>query len=157
MEIFVLIDGFEGIAIVNPTQTTLFRYGKVGLSRKKMMDLLQEEESLPSLTKDGEKVVFLANADSADEVRKAHRHGCEGVGLFRTESVFLEKTKFLPKMSNLRSTGKSSKPPPSPVTIRTLDLGGDKILDSIGREKEGKSFHGIPSHSLLPSTPRRFP
>ena len=42
------------------------------------MDLLQEEESLPSLTKDGEKVVFLANADSADEVRKAHRHGCEG-------------------------------------------------------------------------------
>ena len=58
------------------------------------MDLLQEEESLPSLTKDGEKVVFLANADSADEVRKAHRHGCEGVGLFRTESVFLRKNEI---------------------------------------------------------------
>ena len=140
----LLIDGFEGIAIVNPTQTTLFRYGKVGLSRKRMQDLLQEEESLPALTKDGEKVVFLANADSADEVRKAHRHGCEGVGLFRTESVFLRKNEIPSEdeqFEEYRLIVEAADP--LPVTIRTLDLGGDKILDSIGREKEENPFMGF--------------
>jgi phosphotransferase system enzyme I (PtsI) len=90
----LLVDGFEGIAIVNPSESTLFRYGKVSLRRKKIKDLLEEEASLPPSTKDGSKVVFLANADSAEEVRKARSHGCEGVGLFRTESIFLRKNKI---------------------------------------------------------------
>ena len=140
----LLIDGFEGIAIVNPSETTLFRYGKVGLSRKRMKDLLDEETSFPALTKDGEKVVFLANADSSEEVRKAKQHGCEGVGLFRTESLFLRKNEIPSEdeqYDEYRQIVEAANP--LSVTIRTLDLGGDKILDSIGREKEENPFMGF--------------
>jgi phosphotransferase system enzyme I (PtsI) len=141
---FLLIDGFEGIAIINPSETTLFRYGQVGLSRKRMKDLLEEEASLPALTKDGKKVVFLANADSPDEVRKASHHGCEGVGLFRTESIFLRKNEIPSEneqYEEYREIVETANP--LPVTIRTLDLGGDKILDSIGRKKEENPFMGF--------------
>ena len=140
----LLVDGFEGIAIVNPSESTLFRYGKVGLRRKKIKDLLEEEASLPPSTKDGSKVVFLANADSAEEVRKARSHGCEGVGLFRTESIFLRKNKIPSEddqYEEYREIVESAEE--LPVTIRTLDLGGDKILDSIGREKEENPFMGF--------------
>ena len=140
----LLIDGFEGIAIVNPSETTLFRYGKVGQSRKRMKDLLLEEASLPALTKDGEKVVFLANADSPDEVRKSNDHDCQGVGLFRTESIFLRKNEIPSEddqFNEYRQIVETANP--LPVTIRTLDLGGDKILDSIGREKEENPFMGF--------------
>ncbi len=140
----LLIDGFEGIAIVNPSETTLFRYGKVGQSRKRMKDLLLEEASLPALTKDGEKVVFLANADSSDEVRKSNDHDCQGVGLFRTESIFLRKNEIPSEddqFNEYRQIVETANP--LPVTIRTLDLGGDKILDSIGREKEENPFMGF--------------
>lgn len=140
----LLIDGFEGIAIVNPSETTLFRYGKVGQSRKRMKDLLLEEASLPALTKDGEKVVFLTNADSPDEVRKSNDHDCQGVGLFRTESIFLRKNEIPSEedqFNEYRQIVESANP--LPVTIRTLDLGGDKILDSIGREKEENPFMGF--------------
>ena len=140
----LLVDGFEGIAIVNPSESTLFRYGKVGLRRKKIKDLLEEEASLPPSTSDGSKVVFLANADSAEEVRKARSHGCEGVGLFRTESIFLRKNKIPSEddqYEEYREIVESAEE--LPVTIRTLDLGGDKILDSIGREKEENPFMGF--------------
>ncbi|MBN38337.1 MAG: phosphoenolpyruvate--protein phosphotransferase [Opitutae bacterium] len=140
----LLIDGFEGIAIVNPSETTLFRYGKVGQSRKRMKDLLLEEASLPALTKDGEKVVFLANADSREEVRKSNGHDCQGVGLFRTESIFLRKNEIPSEedqFNEYRQIVETANP--LPVTIRTLDLGGDKILDSIGREKEENPFMGF--------------
>ncbi len=140
----LLVDGFEGIAIVNPSESTLFRYGKVSLRRKKIKDLLEEEASLPPSTKDGSKVVFLANADSAEEVRKARSHGCEGVGLFRTESIFLRKNKIPSEddqYEEYREIVESAEE--LPVTIRTLDLGGDKILDSIGREKEENPFMGF--------------
>lgn len=140
----LLIDGFEGIAIVNPSETTLFRYGKVGQSRKRMKDLLLEEASLPALTKDGEKVVFLANADSPDEVRNSKDHDCQGVGLFRTESIFLRKNEIPSEedqFNEYRQIVETANP--LPVTIRTLDLGGDKILDSIGREKEENPFMGF--------------
>ena len=140
----LLVDGFEGIAIVNPSESTLFRYGKVGLRRKKIKDLLEEEASLPPSTRDGSKVVFLANADSAEEVRKARSHGCEGVGLFRTESIFLRKNKIPSEddqYEEYREIVESAEE--LPVTIRTLDLGGDKILDSIGREKEENPFMGF--------------
>ena len=140
----LIVDGFEGIAILNPSETTLFRYGKVGLRRKMIEDLLKEEISLPAVTRDGEKVVFLANADSPDEVDNARFHGCEGVGLFRTESIFLKKNKIPSEDDQYleyREIVESAHP--LPVTIRTLDLGGDKILDSIGREKEENPFMGF--------------
>ena len=140
----ILIDGFEGLAILNPCQSTLFRYGKVSVRRKRIKDLLNEEATLPTATQDGAKINFLANADSPEEVISGIENGCEGVGLFRTESIFLRKNQIPSEDHQFEdylqivsaASGKA-------VTIRTLDLGGDKILDSIGREKEENPFMGF--------------
>ncbi len=140
----LLIDGFEGIAIINPSETTLFRYGKVNLRRKRIKDLLDDEGSLPSVTEDGEKVTFFANADTAEEISKARDHGCEGIGLFRSESIFLRKNEIPSENDQYEEYREAVIAANSlPVTIRTLDLGGDKILDSIGREKEENPFMGF--------------
>ena len=140
----LLIDGYEGIAIINPSETTLFRYGKVNLRRKRIKDLLEEEGALPPLTEDGEKVMFLANADTAEEISKARDHGCEGIGLFRSESIFLRKNEIPSEDAQYEEYREAVVAAKAlPVTIRTLDLGGDKILDSIGREKEENPFMGF--------------
>ena len=140
----LLIDGFEGVAIINPTETTLFRYGKVSLQRNKIKDLLSEETSLPAETNDGLKIRFLANADSPEEVKSGIENGCEGVGLFRTESIFLRRNQIPSEDQQFEEYKKLIfAADGKPVTIRTLDLGGDKILDSIGRDKEENPFMGF--------------
>ena len=100
----LLIDGFEGVAIINPSESTLFRYGKVDVQRRKLLNLINEESGLPSETADGKQFHIWANADTPDEVRKAIEYGCLGVGLYRTESLFLRKNSFPQKMSSLRNT-----------------------------------------------------
>ena len=140
----ILIDGFEGLAIINPVQTTLFRYGKVGLRRKRIKDLLNEESNFPAQTKDGTKINFFANADSPEEVISGIENGCEGVGLFRTESIFLRKNQIPSEDQQFEDYREIiSAAEGKTITIRTLDLGGDKILDSIGREKEENPFMGF--------------
>ncbi len=140
----LLIDGFEGLAIINPKKATLFKYGKVGLQRKKIKNLLEDEASLPAETSDGFKIRFLANADSPEEVVNGIKNGCEGVGLFRTESIFLKRNQIPSEDQQFDEYKKIiSSAEGKVVTIRTLDLGGDKILDSIGREKEENPFMGF--------------
>ena len=84
----LLIDGFDGVAIINPKETTLFRYGKVNVRRKKIENLLVEESKLPAQTKDLQAINLLANADSQEEVELGIQNDCQGIGLFRTESIF---------------------------------------------------------------------
>jgi phosphotransferase system enzyme I (PtsI) len=67
----LLIDGFEGVAIINPSETTLFRYGKVDVQRKKLLNLVDEEGELPAETADGKPLKIWANADTPPEVKKA--------------------------------------------------------------------------------------
>ena len=140
----LLIDGFEGIAIINPEESTLFRYGKVKLRRKKIRDLLEEQAHLPAQTKDGSPVGIFVNADSIDELEKGLEYGCEGVGLLRTESIFLKKNSIPSEDEQFEEYRLIvERANPLPVTIRTLDLGGDKILGSSSRESEQNPFMGF--------------
>ena len=140
----LLIDGFEGIAIINPEESTLFRYGKVKLRRKKIRDLLEEQAHLPAQTKDGSPVGIFVNADSTDELEKGLEYGCEGVGLLRTESIFLKKNSIPSEDEQFEEYRLIvERANPLPVTIRTLDLGGDKILGSSSRESEQNPFMGF--------------
>ena len=90
----LLIDGFEGVAIINPSETTLFRYGKVDVQRRKILNLVEHESGLPAETADGTKIHLWANADTTEEVEKAIDSNCLGVGLYRTESLFLRKNEL---------------------------------------------------------------
>ena len=153
----LLIDGFEGVAIINPSESTLFRYGKVDVQRRKLLNLIDEESNLPAQTADGKSLHIWANADTPEEVQKAINAGCLGVGLYRTESLFL-RTNSLPSEDEqyeeyvrmvVSSGGK-------PITIRTLDLGGDKLLDGWNQEREANPFMGFRAIRYCLSNPKVF-
>jgi phosphotransferase system enzyme I (PtsI) len=140
----LLVDGFEGVVIINPSETTLFRYGKVGVRRKKLKDLVEEDAQEPSRTKDGLEFHLYANADTPEEVTAAMDFFCRGVGLYRTEALFLRKNEMPSEdVQYLHYRELVEAAAPLSVTIRTLDLGGDKVLDLGDREKESNPFMGF--------------
>jgi phosphotransferase system enzyme I (PtsI) len=153
----LLIDGFEGVAIINPSETTLFRYGKVDVQRRKILNLVENESDLPAETADGTKIYLWANADTAEEVEKAIDLNCLGVGLYRTESLFLRKNElpsedeqYQEYASMVRAAGNAT------VTIRTLDLGGDKLLNGWNQQKEANPFMGFRAIRYCLSNPAIF-
>jgi phosphoenolpyruvate-protein kinase (PTS system EI component) len=153
----LLVDGFEGLVIINPSETTLFRYGKVGIRRKKLKDLVEEDAKEPALTKDGQPFQLFANADTPEEVNAAIESACEGVGLFRTEALFLRKNEMPTEevqFLHYRELVEAAKP--LSVTIRTLDLGGDKVLNQGRQGAREQSIHGISGDPLLLAKPGYF-
>ena len=141
---YLLLDGFDGVAIINPKESTLFRYGKVKIRRKKINELLNEELTLPAQTKDHQAITFLANADSVNEVEIGIQNGCDGIGLFRTESLFLRKNQIPSEdeqYQEYRQIVEAAKG--RFVTIRTLDIGGDKKLKGVTDGNEQNPFMGF--------------
>lgn len=139
----LLLDGFDGTAIVNPSEETLFRYGKITKRRDKFADLLDSFTKLPAVTADGENIVMLANVETLDEVERSLELGADGVGLFRTEGVFLRRNKFPSEEQQFEEYRKVVElMAPRPVTLRTLDLGGDKVLAS-SSTREANPFMGL--------------
>ncbi len=128
---WVIVDGYDGIVIVHPTQSTLFRYGKIQKERSSFENRLLAANELPAETIDGVHVTLRANIEKAEEVSLVQRYRGEGVGLYRTEFLYLSSPR-LPteeqQYENYRAIAEGLAP--SPVTIRTLDNGGDKPLPS---------------------------
>lgn len=128
----VLVDGYEGVVIVNPTEQTLFRYGRIQTEKKTFESRLQAASRLPSETLDGVHVVLLANLEKVEENGSARDSQAEGVGLFRTEYLYLNSSR-LPGEDEQFAVYRAvvAAFAPKPVVIRTLDLGGDKPLEGI--------------------------
>jgi phosphoenolpyruvate-protein phosphotransferase (PTS system enzyme I) len=127
-----LVDGYEGVVIVNPGDQTLFRYGRIQAEKKTFESRLRASSQLPSETLDGVHVTLLANIEKAEDAKEAHECQAEGVGLFRTEYLYLNSS-HLPGEEEQFATYKAVAAAfaPQPVVIRTLDLGGDKPLEAI--------------------------
>lgn len=125
----IIVDGFEGLIIVNPDETVLDEYQvKIQnyIERKKKYDELR---NIPCKTKDNHKVVLLANIDFLDEIPFAISSGAEGVGLYRSENLFFQKGTFLTETEQVEAyLNLAEKFYPHIVTIRTYDLGGDKVI-----------------------------
>ena len=128
----VLVDGYDGVVIVNPTEQTLFRYGRIQTEKKTIESRLMAASRLPAETLDGVHVTLLANIEKAEEVSQAKDCQAEGVGLFRTEYLYLNSS-HLPGEEEQFATYKAVAEAfaPQPVVIRTLDLGGDKPMETI--------------------------
>ena len=153
----ILIDGFEGVVIINPSETTLYRYGKVGVQRQKAKDLVDQEASLPAETLDGSPIKLWANADTVDEISRIVETDSEGVGLYRTESLFLRQNALPSEDEQYEEYAAMVKASaPKPITIRTLDLGGDKILDAWAKEQEENPFMGFRAIRYCLSNPPVF-
>lgn len=139
----VIVDGTEGEVLVNPPATVIEEY------RQRQLLFVEEEQRLsalkdqPAVTTDGVKIELLANIATAQDWDRAVEMGAEGVGLLRTELLFMardtyptEEEQFQFYKSILLKAGGR------PVTIRTLDVGGDKPLPYLGLPKEENPFLG---------------
>ena len=127
----LLVDGYEGAVIINPTESTLFRYGQIQRQKRTQEQRLLEANRLPAVTLDGVPLTLRANVEKADEAGLVREYRAQGVGLFRTEFLYLAAD-HMPTEEEQYETYRSlvEALAPDPVTIRTLDLGGDKPIAS---------------------------
>lgn len=129
---YVLLDGFNGVIVVNPTDQTLFEYGQLIRKQVTLEEKLRDIELKPAVTLDGQHVTLSANVEQATDTDSVRACGAEGVGLFRTEYLFINRER-LPteeeQFQEYRQVAAALKP--QPVVIRTLDLGGDKFLSHL--------------------------
>jgi phosphoenolpyruvate-protein phosphotransferase (PTS system enzyme I) len=126
---WVVVDGYEGVVILHPTQATLFRYGRIQKEKNSFESRLMTANELPAETLDGVHVTLRANIEKADEVALVRQYRGEGVGLYRTEYLYLSSSRIPneeQQYANYRAIVEGLAP--APVTIRTLDIGGDKPL-----------------------------
>ncbi|MDG2255523.1 MAG: phosphoenolpyruvate--protein phosphotransferase [Opitutaceae bacterium] len=127
----VLVDGYEGRVIVNPSADTLFKYGKLKDERTSIEERMLVLSKEASLTQDGYQVQLMANIESAAEAKKAVELGADGVGLFRTEFLFMNVHSLPTEEEHFQAYRDSVEAMDgAPVVIRTLDLGGDKMPSS---------------------------
>lgn len=140
---YVLLDGFNGLVIVNPTDQTLFEYGQLIKRRVTLEEKLRDTRDKPAVTLDGVSVVLSANVEQAADTESVLASGADGVGLFRTEYLFINR-EVLPteeeQYQAYRQVAATLKP--SPVIIRTLDLGGDKFAAHLQVPQEMNPFLG---------------
>ena len=140
---YALLDGLNGVLIVNPTDQTLYEYGQLILRQATLQQRLRDLLSEPAITLDGHRVMLLANIEQAADAEQVKANGAEGVGLFRTEYLFLNRG-HLPgeeqQYELYRQAAAALKP--LPVTVRTLDLGGDKFLAHMQMPTELNPFLG---------------
>jgi phosphoenolpyruvate-protein phosphotransferase (PTS system enzyme I) len=123
----ILIDGYKGQVFLNPSEATLERYGRLESEQQHIRERFEAEANLPSVTTDGINYPLLLNIEGVEDPDKLRASGANGIGLFRTENLFLASRDF-PTEEEQFAVYKNlvEKLSPYPVTIRTLDLGGDK-------------------------------
>jgi len=140
----LIMDGETGEAVINPTE----RVSQSFLERKRRIKTIEREvlkyASLPAETRDGVRVRLHANIEMVDEIPAAKTHGAEGIGLYRTEILYLNR-KDLPTEEEHYQTYRrlAESISPATATIRTLDIGGDKFLPNYSAENEMNPAMGL--------------
>lgn len=124
----VIIDGRKGIVVVNPDESTLRTYEAEKIRYEQLVSQLCALKDLPTTTVDGHTIELSANIEFTEEIESVKSHGAEGIGLFRTEFIFLIKDGE-PSEDEQFNFYKNVVDSiyPKPVIIRTVDLGGDKL------------------------------
>jgi phosphotransferase system enzyme I (PtsI) len=138
-----LIDGYRGLLIVHPSAETLREYAEIEREKGAITERLQQLRETKSTTRDNRHIVLSANIELPEEVEAVLANGAEGVGLYRTEFLYLNQT-TLPSEQEQFEIYRSvaERVAPDPLIIRTLDLGGDKITATIESSDELNPFLG---------------
>jgi phosphotransferase system enzyme I (PtsI) len=149
----VIVDGYRGLLIVNPDEATVANYRQLREQSQRRESKLTELRHLPAATRDGVRVALHGNVEFPHEGHACLERGADGVGLYRTEFLYLgrqtdptEEEHFEAYLTVLKSLG-----PGKPVVIRTLDLGADKFLprsEAAAAVEERNPFLGLRSVRL---------
>ena len=139
----VIVDGSRGRVLANPSDDELAHY------RAKAKQFAEEKEALEAyrgketVTGDGDKVLLVANIGNPDDANVAAEHDCEGVGLFRSEFLFMDAKELPSEDEQFAAYQKVAlRMKNQPVIIRTLDVGGDKEIPYMNLQKEENPFMG---------------
>ncbi|MGC8575722.1 MAG: phosphoenolpyruvate--protein phosphotransferase [Caldisericum sp.] len=140
----LIIDGTNGDVFVNPTEETKKQYTNLKKEKEEEERLLKEKAKEFAYTKDGKRIEVAANIGSPKDVDKALEMGAEGVGLYRTEFLFLDRDTPPTEEEQFEAYKiVAERFKPHPVIIRTLDIGGDKQIPYLNLEKELNPFLGV--------------
>ena len=140
---YALLDGFNGVIIVNPTDQTLFEYGQLIRRQATFADTLEDLRDKPAITLDGHSVTLSANIEQPEDVEAVLASGAQGVGLFRTEYLYINQQELPSEETQFKAYHHvASRLKPNPVVIRTLDLGGDKFVAHLNVPQEMNPFLG---------------
>ena len=124
----VLLDGYTGVLIIDPTPETLSYYGEIELRKGLVAKELKGLRQTSSTTSDGRHIVLSANIEMPTDVESVGENGAEGIGLYRTEFLFVNRDTLPSEEEQYETYRKvAERVHPNPLIIRTFDLGGDKL------------------------------
>jgi phosphotransferase system enzyme I (PtsI) len=141
----VILDGNRGRVLINPDGEL---YEEYLIEQSKFIEFEQSLgvlKDLPATTLDGTTIELACNLEVPEELSAIHKYGAKGIGLFRTEYIFIKKKTELPSEEEQYESYKEAveKVAPEPVIIRTLDLGGDKFASYLGLPTDVDSMMGL--------------
>jgi phosphoenolpyruvate-protein phosphotransferase (PTS system enzyme I) len=124
----VLLDGSDGLLVINPAPETIAQYAEIESRRAKVTARLKELRTTTSTTRDGRHIVLSANIELPEDVDAVAANGAEGIGLYRTEFLYLNRSTLPTEDEQFETYRKvAERVRPDPLIIRTFDLGGDKL------------------------------
>ena len=139
----VVLDGSEGVVYVNPTAEVEQEYSAKREKFLKEKKELEQYIGKPTVTKDGVTIELVANIGKPEDVEKVLQYDAEGIGLFRTEFLFMDRVAMPTEEEQFEAYKTvAEKMEGKPVIIRTLDIGGDKEIPYMGLEKDENPFLG---------------
>lgn len=155
----IVVDGNQGLVILNPTDETISNYKReLDIQSAKRKELAKLKD-MPAETVDKHTVRLLANIDDPDEVKSVMANGAGGIGLYRSEFMFFNRSSMPGEEDHYRNYMKVvKKMMPYNVIIRTIDLGGDKLanLGFLDMEREQNPFMGLRAIRLCLRYPEIF-
>ena len=140
----LIVDGITGVVVVNPSPEIMQEYQDRQRVRQKMERELFQYRDLPAETLDGYRVKVLANIELVDEIPSVLQHGAEGIGLYRTEYLYLNRKDLPSEEEQFQAYKKVVEGIyPYPAVIRTLDIGGDKFMSHMDLAEEMNPAMGL--------------
>ncbi len=153
----LIVDGNDGVVVLNPTLRDIKEYGMKRAAHFAEEDSLANLRDLDAVTRDGKYVALEANIELPVEVESVSRYGAAGVGLYRSEFLFFTRDDMPTEEEQYEAYHYlASSLNPHPVTIRTLDAGGDKLVSSFKIAGDDNSYMGWRSIRVCLSNPDIF-
>jgi phosphotransferase system enzyme I (PtsI) len=139
-----ILDGYSGTLIIEPTEQTLFVYGQLQVKRRSVQERLDALHDLPAQTLDGHRMILSGNIELPNDVYGVMAAGAEGIGLFRTEFLYLNRKDYPTEEEQYEKYVEVARAvKPHSVIIRTLDIGGDKFRSEDTTPPEVNPFLGF--------------
>ncbi len=157
-EASIIVDGFIGTVTLNPDRKTLASYRSKRRELERLEYELLADSELRPVTQDGVEIKIMANIDLPEEIVQVKRYGALGIGLYRSEFLYIEKSPKLPSEEDHLAIYQEllAAAAPHPAIIRTYDLGGRKIASEVMATHEANPVLGLRGIRLLLNRPEMF-